>query len=70
MGNILTMSMSMTMAMTMAMVMTTAMRMMITTTMMTMTMMGLAQYGRRAGGGLGHVPNGWTWWAGLVGNSR
>ena len=38
-------------------------------TMMT-TMMKFAQYGRRAGGGLGHVPNGWTWWAGLVGNSR
>jgi len=30
----------------------------------------LNQYGRRAGGGLGHVPDGWTWWAGLVGNSR
>jgi N-acetylglucosamine-6-sulfatase len=30
----------------------------------------LNQYGRPGGGGLGHVPPGWDWWAGLVGNSR
>merc|ERR1712013_168130 len=30
----------------------------------------LNQYGRKAGGGLGHVPKGWHFWAGLVGNSR
>ena len=58
MENILTMTISMTILITM-----------MTRMMMTM-MMELAQYGRRAGGGLGHVPDGWTWWAGLVGNSR
>jgi len=30
----------------------------------------LNQYGRRAGGDLSHVPNGWNFWAGLVGNSK
>lgn len=30
----------------------------------------LNQYGRGAGGGVGHVPKGWDWWHGLVGNSR
>ena len=30
----------------------------------------LNQYGRGAGGGVGHVPRGWDWWSGLVGNSR
>ena len=33
-------------------------------------MMLIAQYGRRAGGDLSHVPNGWNFWAGLVGNSK
>ena len=33
-------------------------------------MMLIAQYGRRAGGDFGHVPNGWNFWAGLVGNSK
>ena len=30
----------------------------------------ILQYGRKAGGGLGHVPKGWHFWSGLVGNSR
>ena len=30
----------------------------------------MPQYGREGGGGVGHVPKGWNWWAGLVGNSR
>lgn len=28
------------------------------------------QYGYKAAGGPGHVPVGWDWWIGLVGNSR
>ena len=30
----------------------------------------LNQYGRKEGGGVEHVPPGWDWWAGLVGNSK
>ena len=30
----------------------------------------LNQYGEGAGGGVQHVPPGWDWWLGLVGNSR
>jgi len=30
----------------------------------------LNQYGREKEGGVEHVPEGWDWWAGLVGNSR
>ncbi|KAG7204593.1 hypothetical protein KM043_005012 [Ampulex compressa] len=30
----------------------------------------LNQYGRKEVGGVSHVPVGWDWWAGLVGNSR
>ncbi|XP_029049043.2 N-acetylglucosamine-6-sulfatase-like [Osmia bicornis bicornis] len=30
----------------------------------------LNQYGHHAVGGTAHVPEGWDWWAGLVGNSR
>ncbi|XP_017889397.1 N-acetylglucosamine-6-sulfatase-like [Ceratina calcarata] len=30
----------------------------------------LNQYGERRTGGPGHVPMGWDWWAGLVGNSK
>ncbi len=30
----------------------------------------LNQYGFEEGGGIEHVPNGWDFWAGLVGNSR
>jgi len=30
----------------------------------------LNQYGREKEGGVEHVPPGWDWWAGLVGNSR
>ncbi|XP_015522323.2 N-acetylglucosamine-6-sulfatase isoform X1 [Neodiprion lecontei] len=30
----------------------------------------LNQYGSRAAGGPSHVPLGWDWWAGLVGNSK
>jgi len=30
----------------------------------------LNQYGAREAGGVGHVPPGWDWWLGLVGNSK
>ncbi len=30
----------------------------------------LNEYGTDAGGGIGHVPDGWDFWAGLVGNSK
>jgi len=30
----------------------------------------LNQYGKKKGGGVGHIPQGWDWWAGLVGNSK
>ncbi|XP_064600042.1 N-acetylglucosamine-6-sulfatase-like isoform X2 [Liolophura sinensis] len=30
----------------------------------------LNQYGKRTAGGVKHVPPGWDWWMGLVGNSR
>ena len=30
----------------------------------------LNQYGKGKEGGVEHVPEGWDWWAGLVGNSR
>lgn len=30
----------------------------------------LNQYGTREGGGVEHVPPGWDWWLGLVGNSK
>lgn len=30
----------------------------------------LNQYGHSAAGGFGHVPPGWDWWLGLLGNSR
>ena len=30
----------------------------------------LNQYGAREAGGVGHVPPGWDWWIGLVGNSK
>jgi len=30
----------------------------------------LNQYGTRKGGGFGHLPKGWNFWAGLVGNSK
>ena len=28
------------------------------------------QYGERSAGGVSHIPVGWDWWVGLVGNSR
>ena len=30
----------------------------------------LNQYGAREAGGVSHVPPGWDWWIGLVGNSK
>jgi len=30
----------------------------------------VCQYGYRKTGGVTHVPAGWDWWIGLVGNSR
>ena len=30
----------------------------------------LNQYGEGAGGGVRHVPPGWDWWLGQVGNAR
>ena len=30
----------------------------------------LNQYGRKNEGGVEHIPAGWDWWAGLVGNSK
>jgi len=30
----------------------------------------LNQYGRKSEGGVEHIPDGWDWWAGLVGNSK
>jgi hypothetical protein len=30
----------------------------------------ICQYGCRKTGGVAHVPPGWDWWIGLVGNSR
>ena len=30
----------------------------------------IGQYGTRKGGGFGHLPKGWNFWAGLVGNSK
>ncbi|XP_076227289.1 N-acetylglucosamine-6-sulfatase isoform X2 [Nomia melanderi] len=30
----------------------------------------LNQYGHKSVGGINHVPKGWDWWAGLIGNSK
>lgn len=30
----------------------------------------IIQYGKKSTGGVKHVPPGWDFWAGLVGNSR